>query len=573
MQVLFDDEPIPDFPGDAGSQAGRLYQTVTLARLMLHGDYDGVGNRIQELSKSGQTLLCHQLAAFWLQAETDDAAKAYQSLNEWMRASGLTTEYRRSYRILVRQSVELDRRLATRWAPVLRLYLASLLDDWTPEISEQTERDRQTALQQGINMIVLTRLDVMIRLTRARQDQSVEHVLSAVEDWHQICQAQPDFGHGGEFVLDAVIALESANRISEALTWIERALLVLPDEYELLLTKARLLKQTGELEAGLKVCHQIIEHYPDDFSGYCLRSNAWFLLGRYDEAMQDARKACSVAPDNPNSLMARAFINMQLGNYKEALEDFRRTLERDPQTYDARRGEGKCLSMLGRDYDALACFNDLRRTYPDDPDIYYELSDVLFSAGYLEDCEKACRRCLQLDSSYVSAYVILGMIAMRRNEDDLAHGLLTRAVEMEPDNPFALNELAYLTHLEGDDEQALELVNRALAESDDYADAYCNKGMILYYRSEFELAAASFGQTIDLAPDHVSAWIGRGNTLTQLCEFDEAQRCYDRALQLDPASADACHGKALLYRILGLEEEVRRWQEQATLLDPTIEDD
>ena len=46
--------------------------------------------------------------------------------------------------------------------------------------------------------------------------------------------------------------------------------------------------------------------------------------------------------------------------------------------------------------------------------------------------EKACKACLQLDSAYVSAYVILGMIAMRKNEDDKARHLLTKAVALEP---------------------------------------------------------------------------------------------------------------------------------------------
>ena len=65
--------------------------------------------------------------------------------------------------------------------------------------------------------------------------------------------------------------------------------------------------------------------------------------------------------------MARAFVQMQLGHYEEALKDFEQTLQYDPQRYDALRGQGKCLSMLGQDYEALASFNALRRAYPDDP--------------------------------------------------------------------------------------------------------------------------------------------------------------------------------------------------------------
>lgn len=573
LEILASDAPVPDFPGEQATPAHRLYQTASVVQQLLHGDFDAAGALLAEINQEQPPLGCHELAAIWLQAETENAGQAWRRLDAWIKAAQAAAAMKRPRRLPVRQIADIDRQLALHWAPVLRLYLTTLLEEWDNAVLEQFRLDRSAAVEAGVSLYILSRIDIMQRLARSRQERDVGGILTAVEEWSRFCRQNPTCGTGDEYMLDAVLALEYDNRFAEALDWIERSLAGMPDQYDMLLIKARVLKRTGDVQGSLKVCDELIERFPDDFSGYCLRSNASFLLGRYDQAMQDARRACEVAPDNPNSYMARAFVHMQLNHYEAALQDFNQTLEKDPENYDALRGQGKCLSMLGRDYDALASFNAMRRSYPDDPDIYYELADVLFSAGYLEECEKICRKCLQLDDAYVSAYVILGMIAIRRNEDDLAHGLLTRAVELEPDNPFALNELAYLIHLEGDDDTALELVNRALAESDDYADAICNKGVILYYRSEFEQAAAAFTQTLNLVPDHVSAWIGRGNTLTQLCEFDEAQRCYDSALLLDPESADACHGKAVLYRMLGLDEEVRKWQERALLLDPDIEDD
>ena len=108
------------------------------------------------------------------------------------------------------------------------------------------------------------------------------------------------------------------------------------------------------------------------------------------------------------------------------------------------------------------------------------------------------------------------MIAMRRQEDDLARGLLERAVSLEPDNPFALNELAYLMHLSGEDEQALETVSLALAESPDYADAWCNKGLILYYTSEFEKAGAALTRP-SILRRIMSRLVGRGIRCSPVC--------------------------------------------------------
>ena len=573
LDLLSGNADLPPFSGSLTSVRGRMYQSLGVVILLLRGDYDKAAEILAQLRDPYPSLRLSELADIWLKGERDSPGEACKLLDAWFAEGHPPIQNGRMVYGTTMQIMELDRSLAVRWAPVLRMYLTGLLDEWPENVSARFESDREAAIKSGIPEEIITRITFMFRMARVRKERDVLALLDIVEEWQSLCEQNPGLGSGTEYLLDAIIALEFDSRFDDALTLTEKALDLQPGQYDLLLVKARILKRMGDTDKSMLVCNELIERFPEDYSGYCLRSNTYFLLDRYDQAMADAQSACEIAPDNPNGYLARAFVYMHLNQYEEALVDFEQMLARDPVNYDGLRGRAKCLSMLGRDFDALSAFNTLRRDYPDDPDLYYELADVLFSTGYLEDCEKMCRRCLQLDDQYANAFVILGMIAVRRGEDDLAHGLLSRAVKLESDNPFALNELAYLTHLEGDDDLALDLVNRALSESDDYADAICNKGVILFYRSEFEQAAVAFSQTVRLMPDHISAWVGWGNTLTQLCEFDEAQHCYDKALQLDPGSADACHGKAMLYRMLGLDDEVRKWQERALQLDPDIEDD
>lgn len=573
-QIMLGQAELPPFSGRRGSPDYFFYQTALAAIDLYRGEFDTASKRLEEhigkKSREGHPgLLCTQLARIWLAAETGDPNEAWQRINQWISDNQPNS---RHYGDIFNTLATLDRRLARRWAPALRYYITTLMTEWPPDIADQNHADRNAAIQAGISEILMTRIDYLMRFARSRQEKSVAGIIEAAESWQALCAGNPDYGDGNEYILEAVIALEYEERFTEALTWLEKGLVKDPDLYDLLLVKARILKRIGEVRECLTVCDQLISKYPEDFSGYCLRSNTYFMMGWYERAMSDARKAVEVAPDNPNSFMARAFVQMQLGHYEEALDDFEQTLRYDPHRYDALRGQGKCLSMLGRDYEALASFNALRRTYPDDPDLYYELADVLFSAGYLEECDRICRKCLELDPEYANAYVILGMLAMRRNDDDKAYQLISKALRMESDNPFALNEMAYLQHLQGDEDTALEMVNRALEEAPDYADALCNKGVILYFRSEFDQSNAVFDETLRMVPDHVAALVGKGNTLTQLCDFDEALLCYDHALSIDPRNADACHGKAILYRMMGLEDEGRRWQERAYTLDHDDED-
>jgi tetratricopeptide (TPR) repeat protein len=564
--IITSHEPLKAFPGDPESPWHRLYQLVEMAALLGNGQLEDAEKLYQLIQIDQPPLYCHKLASIWLVGETQDVEVAYAALDDLIDE---LQDIRQPYRLLrlLRPLENQDIKIARQWAPILRLYMISILPEIRPEHIEQSQQDVMTARTSGIPEAILSRLTFLIRISQARQLRCVDQVLAAAQEWQALCQQYPTYGNGHEYDLEAILALEFDSRFEDALKMLNTGLKSEADNYELLVVKARILKRIGRITESMEICNRLIELFPTDFSGYCLRSNAYFLLGYYDKALQDAEKACEVDPENPNCLMARAFVMMQMSRYADALADFEQTLHYDPQRYDALRGQGKCLSMLGRDFEALASFQRLRRAWPDDPDIYYELADVLFSAGYLDDCEKACRKCLQLDNTYVSAYVILGMIAMRRNDDDKARRLLTRAVAMEPDNPFALNELSYLTHLDGDDDTAIELVNRAIEESPEYADALCNKGVIHYFRSEFEQAAQTFERTLQLMPDHVGALVGKGNTLTQLSEYEPALACYDLALEFDPENVDACHGKIMLYRMLGLDAEVREWQEKAWRLE------
>ncbi len=566
QSIVLGVESLPPFPGPDTSPWYRLYSLFRIADFLHKGQFDAAQLELISFPPSNSPLKCEVLIATWLEAEVGDVEPAKERLNTLISEFDLLAPTRQIRRRPAALYV-FDETLSHRWSYLLRVYLTSLQTEISQTEVTQCERDLESARNLGIPEETILHLEYMLRFSLARQFRAVDQVLATTRDWQQLCSENPKHGTGQEYQLEAILALEFAERFGEALSWIDESMPLADDPYELLVIQARVLKRIGRIQESLVVSEHLIAHYPHDFSGYTLRSNANFLLGHYDKAMADAQLACKMDPENPNSYLSRAFVLLQTGQYEKALVDFNKTLEIDPQRYDAMRGQGKCLSMLGRDFEALASFQLLRRSFPDDPDVYYEIADVLFAAGYLDECEKTCRLCLQLDPNYVSAYVILGMIAMRRNDDEKARKLLNQAVEMEPDNPFALNELSYLTHLDGDEDRAIELVDRAIAESPDYADALCNKGVIHYFRSEFDQATQVFDQTLRLMPDHVGALVGKGNTLVQQSEFDEAQRCYDLALEIDPDNLDACHGKIMLYRMLGLDDEVRIWQDRAARLE------
>lgn len=567
--ILTGEAEIPDSKTGKDLLQESLACALRSAREIYSGELEMAAQHLAAAPHNNRSC-CLRLIRYWLQVETDAVQVYYLRLSRFMAR---LERMPRRYAFMLKSRLEIrDYRAARRWAPVLRLYMASLLPEISSQVLQTARNDLQTCDKNGIDLDLQLYLQYSLRFARARQKHNVDEIVTAMASWHQLSGQDSKMNIGHDFYLETALILEIESRYAEALSWIERGLEKLPHSYDFLLAKARITKRSGNFRHSLASCDMLVHNFPEDYAGYCLRSNINFLLGNYKLAMGDANKACSLAPVSADAYMARAFVYLQMGEFSPAMLDFKQVIAIEPLRYEALRGYGKCLSMLGRDWEAMACFTSMRRQWPDDPDIYYELADIMFAAGYLEDCVRMCRQCLNIDSTYVSAYVILGLVALRRNDDETAGHLLTRAVALEPDNPFALNELSYLKHLEGDDDLAIELVNRAIEESPEYHDALCNKGVILYYRSEFEQAVQVFDQALQQEPEQTAAWIGKGNALVQMSSFEEALGCYDEALSIEPDNAEACHAKAVLYRMIGLDDEVRIWQERALRLDPDIED-
>lgn len=553
--IIAHGQSLPEFSGIKTGPWFDLYQIINAADKIIRKKSDAARLIEQGITAAGKDLLCFRLLKLWLDSDESNQDKAYHELS-------LIIEEADSASASLALLVKTDAGLAAVGSRMLRLFLYSLLDEIKPIQIIEADSDLKYLKQARLPDLIIRWFEFNVDYTQSREFADFEQMASLSIEWNEYCLKEKFSGASHEFIVETLIMMELADQNEQAMKLLDYALLQKPDAVEYLIIKSRLLKRQGRFSDSIACSSRLIELFPQDHAGYCLRSNASFLSGDFDQAMNDAQLACQLFPGSPDCHMARAYVYMQEGSYQSALKDFETVMDSEAYQSDALRGQAKCLSMLGRDSEALGHLMKLKRMYQQDPEIYYELADVYFAAGYLDDCERVCKRCLQLDPSYVSAYVLLGLLALRRDQDDNARTLLTRAVEMEPDNPFALNELSYLRHLDGENEEALDLVDRALVHSPDYADAFSNKGSILLYLGEYDKASDCFDRAIELVPDHVNALVGKAGTLAQLDEPESAMEYYDLVLELEDDNLEACHGKSQIYQMLGLDSEARIWQEK-----------
>ena len=178
----------------------------------------------------------------------------------------------------------------------------------------------------------------------------------------------------------------------------------------------------------------------------------------------------------------------------------------------------------------------------------FEHALALHQKGQLEQAKTIYEQLLAKQPEHFDALHLMGVIALQSSNAALAAELIGRAIEIDPNQAIAYNNLGdALQKLDRLDE-ALDSFDRAIALNPDQADSFYNRAITLKKLNRSEEALASYDKAIALKPDYVVAFNNRGNALLGLDRLDEALASFERAIAFKPDYAEAFNnrGKALL---------------------------
>jgi protein O-GlcNAc transferase len=162
-----------------------------------------------------------------------------------------------------------------------------------------------------------------------------------------------------------------------------------------------------------------------------------------------------------------------------------------------------------------------------------------YNRGDWSDAEHVCRSILQNQADQFDALTLLGMIAAQTHREAEAAHHLAHAVAVDPDNPWAHNNLGGLLGENDRLDDALKSYTKALELKPDYADAHCNRGIALHKLERFAEAVDSYELALRFGRDDASIYYNRGVALQALRRHAAAAESYQQALRIRPDLAEA----------------------------------
>ncbi|MEW5734321.1 MAG: tetratricopeptide repeat protein [Thermodesulfobacteriota bacterium] len=142
------------------------------------------------------------------------------------------------------------------------------------------------------------------------------------------------------------------------------------------------------------------------------------------------------------------------------------------------------------------------------------------------------------------------------------------ALAADPDNYYALSDLASSYMKLGEPEKALFFVNRALTVHPSVPDIHYAAGNILARLGDMARAERHFATAVSISPYFTLAWLNWGNCRMAAGDPERALALYRKADEIEPGRADVHYNMAMALVRLGRAQEARTEAERALAIDP-----
>ena len=332
------------------------------------------------------------------------------------------------------------------------------------------------------------------------------------------------------------------------------------------------------------------------------RAGAQLRRGDRDRAQADVDQALSLAPDQRDALLFRAFLLRGRRQFDLALADVERALALDPK--DAKAWTARAW-VMGSKHDLDRAIADASRAIelaPDDADAYLARSLAQQGKGDLVAAGADLDKAVAAKPGMAELYFRRAVVWRARKDLDRAIADLDQTIRVAPSKPGYWVERGYLWEQKGDKARALADMDQAVtlspeaalergrvrSRAGDYDGAIADLNAAVRWRPEahevfnercwaratwgreLEKAEADCDRAIQLSPNYIHALDSVGLVQFRRGNYAGAVASLDRALRLDPKLASSLYVRGVAKLKLDREADGRADIAAATALSPGV---
>ncbi|NHJ20691.1 MAG: tetratricopeptide repeat protein [Candidatus Lokiarchaeota archaeon] len=203
---------------------------------------------------------------------------------------------------------------------------------------------------------------------------------------------------------EAYIFLE---KFHKAIDVLKKCIELPPFDPKPYLELAYIYDEIGEYDNAKVMCNTVLNfHYYNKI--------AWIKLGdiyihnnEYDKAIEACNIALSIDDQNPIPWCTLGSAYFYKGKYERAIELVKNSMEIDPKYVDGWKTLGDIYSTINDLDNAIDAYRTLTLFRPTHIGAWYDLAEIYFKMELYNESMKACKKCLELDSKFEKASILL----------------------------------------------------------------------------------------------------------------------------------------------------------------------
>jgi tetratricopeptide (TPR) repeat protein len=175
------------------------------------------------------------------------------------------------------------------------------------------------------------------------------------------------------------------------------------DPIVLLEALTRNYQSVGRLDDALLCLGDLLKERPFHPRALVWRAQIWLRLGKWDDAVEDARRAVEVRPDSLEARLIWAQANEHVGQAEKAVREYGWLYERGQKSPDVVLGLGRCWQDLGRFAEARQVLDAFLAEQPERADVLVERGRLALREGGTTPAEPYFRRAVVADPNDLDA--------------------------------------------------------------------------------------------------------------------------------------------------------------------------
>ncbi|MGB8832322.1 MAG: tetratricopeptide repeat protein [Candidatus Sulfotelmatobacter sp.] len=375
------------------------------------------------------------------------------------------------------------------------------------------------------------------------------------------------------------IAFDQEHNEAQAESEWREAVRVRPDLTDAQRALAALEVRRGDVDGLTATAQQIISAAPYAPDGYLMKAMAEMARQKFSDAQQDLTKATGLAPRSPAPYVQMGNLYQIQKQYPEAVKYYQQALDKDPSSTDALQGMMNVYLVQKQPDQAITAARVQVAKSPNSGGLYDLLGTALFQKKDFAGADSAFRKAIELDANNSDALLKLGQVqvaqgsvdkalalyqqSIKDHPHDIAFYILAgemfesqknweqaktmyqKALEIQPDNPRASNNLAYLLLQQGGNvDMALAMAQTARRGMPDSSNAADTLGWAYFQKGVYQSAIDMFQESLRLSErrgggDDPTVHYHLGLAYQKVNQLGEARQQLERALKINPNDNDA----------------------------------